>query len=110
MLRIEVYSSEYLSGLKPFYVAKSNFSAINDVVAILPYTQFVQGLGLISEAEWAKSQERIADKFKLEVREISMDGRKKAAKSFPYFSWYNCLAIMHNNFKAEGLNLISNII
>lgn len=110
MLRIEVFSKEYKSGLVPFYVAKGNFSAIDDVVATLPYIRFVQGLGLISEAEWAKSQERIADKFKLEVREVLIDGRKKAAKGLPYFSWYNCLAIMHNNFKADGLNLIRHII
>lgn len=110
MLRIEVYSNKYLDGLKPFYVAKSNFSAMNDKVLILNYIRFVQELGIITESEWANSQQLICDKFNLTIRETHIDGRKKLSKTLPFFTWYNCLAIMRNNFKVEGLNLISNVI
>ena len=109
MVRIEVYSSEYKSGLLPFYKAKCNRVASKDEVCILPYTPFVEK-GIISKEEWTKSQQLIADKLGVEVREFPMDGRKKAMKALPFFSWCNCTEIIRNNFESEGLDFISNCI
>ena len=109
MVRIEVYSNKYKSGLLPFYKAKCNRAASKDEVCILPYTPFVEK-GIISKDEWTKSQQLIAEKLGVEVREFPMDGRKKAAKALPFFSWHSCTLIIHNNFKSEGLDFISSCI
>ena len=106
MVRIEVYSSEYKNGLVPFYKAKCNRAASKDEGWILPYA-YVRSK-IISEEEWrAESQQLIADKLDVKVREFPMDGRKKDAKALPFFSWYNCVLIIRNNFKPEGLRLIN---
>lgn len=104
MVQIEVYSSEYKNGLVPFYKAKHRKAVSKDKVSILAYA-FVRK-GIISKEEWADSQQLIADKLGVEIREFPMDGRKKAAKTLPFFSWYNCALLAHNNFKSEGLKFI----
>ena len=89
MIRIEVYSNKYKNGLIPFYKAKSNWAAGEDVVCILPYTPFVEK-GIISKEEWMSGHQLIADKLGVEVREFPMDGRKKDAKALPFFNWRKC--------------------
>lgn len=85
----------------PFYVAKSRFSAKDDKIRILSYCSFVQGLGVITEKEWANSQQLICDKFSLTIHEIPMDGRKKLSKTMPYFSWYECLSTIIGKLNAN---------
>lgn len=92
MLRIEVFHANFEGGLVPFYVAKSNFSAMNDKVLILNYIRFVHELGIITESEWANSQQLICDKFNLTIRKTHIDGRKKLSKTLPFFTWYKCLS------------------
>ena len=99
MVRIEVYSNKYKSGLVPFYKAKRRIAVSKDKVSILAYL-FVRA-GIISEEEYVESQRPIAEKLGVEVREFPMDGRKKAAKALPSFSWYDCALLTRNNFKLK---------
>lgn len=99
MLRIEVYSSEYKNGLQPFYKAKFKREVSKDKVSILAYI-FVKE-GIISKEECGESQQLVADKLGVKVREFPMDGRKKAAKALPFFNWYNCALITRNNFELK---------
>lgn len=75
-------------------VYKSKSSVINDKVAILGYIGFV-ATGFITEAEWAKSQQAIVEKFQLEIVETTMDGRGKVAKHTPFFSWDEVIKSNH---------------
>ena len=75
-------------------VYKSKESVINDKVAILSFIGFVT-TGYITEAEWAKSQQTIVDKFQLYVVETEMDGRGKVAKNTPFFSWAEVIKSNH---------------
>lgn len=86
MIRIYVRKQNEESG----HVFKSHFSVLNDKVAILPYIAFVL-TGIISEKEWANSQESIADRFGLYISETNIDGRAKLAKSLKYFTWERVL-------------------
>ena len=44
--------------------------------------------GLITEKEWAHSQQLIVDKFPNTFKTMGViDGRTKKAKSLPYFTW-----------------------
>ena len=94
MIRIEVYRADSGAQLRPIYQAKSKHSICQDRVAQLPFIPFVEQLGVITTGEWAHSQENIAAKFSLTVREFPMDGRK--ARTLPYFSWYDCIKIAVN--------------
>ena len=82
MFRIYVRKQNEKSG----HVFKSHFSILNDKVAILPDLAFVL-TGIISESEWAKSQELIKDKFNLYIEETQIDGRQRIAKAMSTFSW-----------------------
>lgn len=86
MIRIYVRKQNEESG----HVFKSHFSVLNDKVAILPYIAFVL-TGIISEKEWANSQESIADRFGLYISETNIDGRTKLAKSLKSFTWRRVL-------------------
>lgn len=86
MIRIYVRKQNEESG----HVFKSRFSVLNDKVAILPYVAFVL-TGIISEKEFANSQESIANRFGLYIIETNIDGRKKLAKSLKRFSWNKVL-------------------
>lgn len=86
MIRIYVRKQNEESG----HVFKSRFSVLNDKVAILPYIAFVL-TGIISEKEWANSQESIADRFGLYISETNIDGRTKLAKSLKNFTWERVL-------------------
>lgn len=97
MIRIEVYVAGDGAQLRPAYQAKSKYSICQDKVAQLPFIPFVEQLGVITMKEWAHSQENIAAKFRLTVREFPMDGRKTRARALPYFDWYDCIKIAVNN-------------
>ena len=86
MIRIYVRKQNEESG----HVFKSRFSVLNDKVAILPYIAFVL-TGIISEKEWANSQESIANRFGLYISETNIDGRTKLAKSLKNFTWRRVL-------------------
>ena len=96
MIRIEVYRTDGGAQLRPVYQAKSKHSVCQNKVAQLSFIPFVEQLGVITTGEWARSQENIAAKFHLTVREFPMDGRKTRARALPYFSWYDCIKIAVN--------------
>lgn len=96
MIRIEIYAVRDGAELCLVYQAKSKKSVCRDKVAQLPFIPFVEQLGVITTSEWAYSQENIAAKFHLTVREFPIDGRNKRARALPYFSWFNCLKIAVN--------------
>ena len=96
MIRIEIYAAGDGTQLRSVYQAKSKESVCQDKVAQLPFIPFVEQLGVITAGEWAYSQENIAAKFHLTVREFPMDGRNKRARALPYFSWFDCLKIAVN--------------
>lgn len=75
-------------------VYKSKSSIAKDRIKALGYLSFVL-TGLISEAEWAESQQLIVDKFNLQVVETTIDGRSKVARYMPYFSWNEVLNSNH---------------
>lgn len=60
-------------------------SILNDKVAILHWG-FVKN-GIITESEWAKSEETIANRFGLTITERKCDGRTKRVRSFEWFTW-----------------------
>ena len=96
MIRIEVYAAGDGAQLRPVYQAKSKHSVCQNKVAQLPFIPFVEQLGVITTREWAHSQENIAAKFHLTIREFPMGGRKTRARALPYFSWYDCIKIAVN--------------
>ena len=69
------------------HVFKSHFSVLDDKVAMLPFL-FVTA-GIVQQADWARCQETIADKYELYISESNIDGRSKLAKSLKTFSWRN---------------------
>lgn len=92
MIQIEVYAAGDEAQPRPVYKAKCKDSICHDKVAQLPFIpSFVERLGVITQQEWAHSQENIASKFHLTVREFSIDGRSKQAKALKYFNWFDCL-------------------
>lgn len=90
MLRIYVRKPGHNYGR----VYKSKSSVLEDKVAILGYIGFV-ATGFITEAEWAKSQQLIMDRFQLEIIETQMDGRGKVARYTPYFNWDEVIKSNH---------------
>lgn len=96
MIQIEVYSTDGGAQLCSVYQAKSKYSTCQDTVAQLAFIPFVKRLGVITAEEWAHSQENIAVKFHLAIREFSIDWRKARARALPYFNWYDCIKIAVN--------------
>lgn len=90
MLRIYVRKPGHNYGR----VYKSKSSVLQDKVAILGYIGFV-ATGFITEAEWAKSQQLIMDRFNLTIIETEMDGRGKVARHTPFFSWDEVIKSNH---------------
>ena len=85
MIRIYVRKQNEESG----HVFKSRFSVLNDKLSLFPFSFVLRGL--ISEEEWANSQESIVNRFGLYITETNIDGRKKLAKSLKQFSWNKVL-------------------
>ena len=71
-------------------VFKSKHSIKNDIVASLPWIGFVDK-GLITEEEWAKSQQTISSKFSFYISEMTIDGRTKLSRYIRRFSWRDVL-------------------
>lgn len=86
MIRVYIRKDGEPSG----HVFKSRASIMGDKVAMLPWIGFVSE-NLITEDEWAKSQQSIISRFKLYVKETKLDGRGKLAKQLKYFSWRRAL-------------------
>lgn len=76
MIRIYVRRKNEIAG--HVFICKSSIK--EDKVAILPFVGLVTA-GLITEEEWAKSQQLIIDRFELCVTESYIDGRSKAARN-----------------------------
>lgn len=85
MIRVYVRKQNEKSG----HVFKSRFSVLNDRLLLFPFSFVLRGI--ISEKEWAKSQELIANRFGLYISETNIDGRTKLAKSLKYFTWERVL-------------------
>lgn len=68
------------------HVFVSNKSVAHDKVKMLPFIGFVTA-GLITEEEWAKNEQLIADKFELTIEESFIDGRTKKTKHMKRFCW-----------------------
>lgn len=94
MIRIYVRKPGQITGR----VYKGKATILNDRVAILGFIGFV-ATGFITEDEWAKSQERIVDRFDLYVVETKLDGRSKIARNIPYFSWAEVIKSNHYQTK-----------
>lgn len=86
MIRIYIRRKNEIAG--HVFICKSSIK--EDKVASLPFTGFVTA-GLITEEEWAKSQQTIIDKFELYVTESYIDGRCKVARNTKKFSWHYLL-------------------
>lgn len=97
MIQIEIYAAGDVAQLRPVYKAKSRNSVCHDKVAQLPFIPFVERLGVITQQEWAHSQENIASKFNIIVREFPIDGRYRRSKALKYFNWFDCLKIVVNS-------------
>ena len=104
MKRIYIRRKNEIAG----HVFKSHSSIQDDVIAILPFFGFVDK-GFITKEEWAKSQERIVDKFEIYVVETEIDGRTKVARNMKPFSWKDILAMKRGDtFKPTGYKAITN--
>ena len=104
MIRIYVRRKNEIAG--HVFICKSSIK--EDKVAILPFVEFVTA-GLITEEEWAKSQQTIIDKFELYVTESYIDGRCKVARNTKKFSWKDILKMkVKDAFKPMGYKSICN--
>ena len=65
------------------YKSKSNINA--DTISQLPY-KFVDPK-VIKQTEWANCRDKIVSRYPNRFKVASIDGRSKAARSLPYFSW-----------------------
>lgn len=74
-------------------VYKSHYSIKDDRVKILGWTFLVPGL--ITEAEWAKSEQLISEKFGLLIIESYINGRSKVGRNTPYFNWEEVIKSNH---------------
>ena len=81
----------------------SKWRASTDKVAALSYLYVINGH--IDNSEWAKSQQTIADRFSLELKESAIDGRTEEAKALPEFTWLEVISRAAANIKAfhEGV-------
>ena len=82
MIRIYVRKLSQKTGR----VYKSHTSIKDDKVKILGWLTFLVP-GLITEAEWAKSEQLISEKFGLVIIESHINGRSKEGRNTPYFNW-----------------------
>lgn len=104
MFRIYVRRKNEIAGHT--FICKSSIK--KDRVAILPFVGFVTS-NIISEEEWAKSQELIVDKFELYVAETYIDGRSKVAHNTKKFSWKDILKMkIRDTFKPVGFKSLCN--
>lgn len=104
MIRIYVRRKNEIAG--HVFICKSSIK--EDKVAILPFIEFVTD-GLITEEEWAKSQQTIIDKFELYVTESYIDGRCKVARNTKKFSWKDILKMkVKDAFVPMAYKTISN--
>ena len=65
------------------YKSKSNISA--DTISQLPY-KFVDAK-VIKQTEWANCRDKIVSRYSNRFKVAPIDGRSKAARRLPYFSW-----------------------
>lgn len=104
MIRIYVRRKNEIAG--HVFICKSSIK--EDKVAILSFIEFVTA-GLITEEEWAKSQQTIIDKFELYVAESYIDGRCKVAHNTKKFNWKEVLKMKQGEaFKPMGYKSICN--
>ena len=104
MIRIYVRRKNEIAG--HVFICKSSIK--EDKVAILPFIGFVTD-GLITEEEWAKSQQTIIDRFELHVTESYIDGRSKAARNAKKFNWKDVLKMKQGEtFKPMAYKTICN--
>ena len=81
MIRIYVRLKNEESGR----VFKSRFSVINDKLSLFPFGFVLRGI--ISEDEYLESNQTIAERFGLYIKETKLDGRNKLARNLKYFAW-----------------------
>jgi len=104
MIRIYVRRKNEIAG--HVFICKSSIK--EDKVMILPFIGFVTD-GLITEEEWAKSQQTIIDKFELYVVESYIDGRCKVARNTKKFSWKDILKMkVKDAFKPMAYKTLTN--
>ena len=72
---------------------KSKFNINEDTIFILPY-KFVNAK-VIKQTEWANCRDKIVSRYPNRFKVLPIDGRLKAARKLPYFSW----SILIENFK-----------
>ena len=72
---------------------KSKFNINEDTIFILPY-KFVDAK-VIKQSEWAYCRDKIVSRYPNRFKVSHIDGRSKAARKLPYFSW----TILIENFK-----------
>ena len=75
-------------------VYKSHTSIKDDRVKILGWLTFLVP-GLITEEEWAKSEQLISEKFGLYIKESYINGRSKIGRNTPYFNWEEVIKSNH---------------
>lgn len=75
-------------------VYKSHTSIKDDKVKILGWLTFLVP-GLITEEEWAKSEQLISEKFGLYIKESYINGRSKVGRNTPYFNWEEVIKSNH---------------
>lgn len=81
---------------KVLYRAKSNRSVSQDKVAMLSWVLFVERYQLIDRSEWAQSQQPIAERYGIDLREIRLDGRSAAARELEHFTWLEAICAVKN--------------
>lgn len=94
MIRIYVRKLSQKTGR----VYKSHTSIKDDKVKILGWISFVIPR-LITETEWAKSEQLISEKFGLYIQESYLDGRSKIGRYTPYFNWGEVIKSNHQIHK-----------
>jgi hypothetical protein len=75
-------------------VYKSHTSIKDDRVKILGWLTFLVP-GLITEEEWAKSEQLISERFGLYIKESYINGRSKVGRNTPYFNWEEVIKSNH---------------
>ena len=104
MIRIYVRRKNEIAG--HVFICKKSIK--EDKVLILPFVGFVTD-GLITEEEWAKSQQTIIDKFELYVTESYIDGRCKVARNTKKFNWKDILKMkVKDAFKPMAYKTLTN--
>ena len=64
---------------------KSKFDISEDTIFILPY-KFVNAK-VIKQSEWANCRDKIVSRYPNRFKVSYIDGRSKAVRKLPYFSW-----------------------